>query len=295
MERFAHKARERNPLPFAVPPKILALQGGLTRLGGSESQGAFSRDEEAGQSTPFDADVRQMAVQAFIDLLLAGVGLRLEVAFCEPLAVEALLDTNLSTLTLIFNSIKKTLPLVLVREVNVDRSKAEVCSARDARPGPFKDAVDEASQKEAFCKPAFSIRGGAWHARLDLEDDRCCTFVFDATDAGHSEAVYFGNCLRVLAEAARFEAVRTDLTKIGQGDIPRIPTIVAAAKALNDWEAPILSATGSFEAGFTEEKETGRGIENDADGNMPGTAGKAGATPFTKPPLEDGKTANGDL
>jgi len=106
--------------------------------------------------------------------------------------VDASLDSHHMTLRLVFNSVRKLVPLKLVRNVSIGE-------------------VEERSL------------GRMWHVQLEIEGDRFCTFVFDATEQGAREASYFGGCLHLLTEAARFEAVKKDLT-VNTGTVIPVPT-----------------------------------------------------------------------
>lgn len=128
-----------------------------------------------------DSDRSLIAVQTFMDVLVAGVGLRLFVEGCGDLEVKAMLDREGSVLQLAFNSVRKTVPLRLVRSVSLEEEKAtEGC-----------------------------------RVVLELDGDLFCTFVFAPGDVGANEASFFGGCIQMLVEAARFQAVKTELAGLG--------------------------------------------------------------------------------
>lgn len=135
-------------------------------------------------SVPPDVNVEEedtqrtlVLVRCFAEMLMTGVSLHLAVNGCDVLLVEMTLDKQLSTLKLVFNGIHKSLPLRVVRNISME----EQSSTR------------------------------TWHVRLDLEGDQFCTFVFAGSEGSAREASYFGGCLVMLVEAARFQAVKEDL------------------------------------------------------------------------------------
>lgn len=119
----------------------------------------------------------EVLLREFAKMLQAGVGLRLAVEGCGELAMKVSIDPSLATLMLTFNRVSKAVPLAQVRQVLVERLAERV------------------------------------HVRVELEEDRYCIFVFNSTDDGQQEAHFFSSCVRVLAEAARFELVKSDLRR----------------------------------------------------------------------------------
>jgi len=149
---FCQNIEERPP-PFRVPPDINVFEE--------------------------DSDRSRFAVQSFTDTLASGVSLRLFMEGCGALEVKATLDCKCSILQLAFNSVRKSVPLRLVRSVSL------------------QEAPD------------------GCHVVLELDGDLFCTFVFSPDERGAHEASFFGGCIQILVEAARFEAVKVELASLG--------------------------------------------------------------------------------
>eukprot|EP00404_Azadinium_spinosum_P062376 CAMPEP_0180717170 /NCGR_PEP_ID=MMETSP1038_2-20121128/13833_1 /TAXON_ID=632150 /ORGANISM="Azadinium spinosum, Strain 3D9" /LENGTH=270 /DNA_ID=CAMNT_0022749625 /DNA_START=48 /DNA_END=857 /DNA_ORIENTATION=- len=114
-------------------------------------------------------------VRHFADTLLFGVMVHVSVEGCGVLLVEAGLDQKLKTLRLVFNKVRKLVPLRLVRCISVG------------------EVTESGSQ--------------SWRVLLELEGNCCCIFVF----GGEREASYFGGCLHIIAEDARLKAAKKGL------------------------------------------------------------------------------------
>mmetsp|Transcript_139241 Transcript_139241/g.445065 ORF Transcript_139241/g.445065 Transcript_139241/m.445065 type:complete len:297 (+) Transcript_139241:97-987(+) len=126
-----------------------------------------------------DGDKSRQALEHFMHTLADGVGLRLLLEGCGALHVKGSLDCETWVLRLAFNSIEKKVPLQRVRNVSLQ----EVASAS--------------------------------HVVLELEGEFYCTFVFCADARGAREASFFGGCLQMLVEGARFDAVKAELNSLG--------------------------------------------------------------------------------
>lgn len=125
-----------------------------------------------------------VAVRAFSELLIGGVIVCLHVDGCGALDVEARLDSRLSTLSLAFNGVEKHVPLTLIQQVSVDR------------PGPQPEETGGETDAEQ-----------TWLVHVQVQGGRSCAFIFEGSAAGYHEACYFGDCLRMLADGARFSQV----------------------------------------------------------------------------------------
>lgn len=171
---------------FSVPPDV-----DVNRMLQAETVSPrLAKAEDAAQSPG-------NAVQIFADALTSGVTIRLAINGVDTesnrlsiLDVETRLNKNLTALSVAFNDVRKTVPLASIRQVCMDK-------------------VPQAPQEVA------SMGKVQWYVRLELEPDGYCIFVFDGTEKGSIDGTYFGTCIKALAEAARFEAVKIDLATLG--------------------------------------------------------------------------------
>eukprot|EP00933_Yihiella_yeosuensis_P007456 TRINITY_DN112505_c0_g1_i1.p1 TRINITY_DN112505_c0_g1~~TRINITY_DN112505_c0_g1_i1.p1 ORF type:complete len:306 (+),score=48.80 TRINITY_DN112505_c0_g1_i1:51-968(+) len=146
-----------------------------------------------------DHEKSKVAVRCFIACMLQGVRLHLCIEGLDPLDVDASLDSQCSQLLLTFNGVEKMIPLAEVRDIQVQP--------------PAKAKVLEEN----------------YEVRLQLEDGHFCTFTFPRGAESKLEAVFFSSCLRVLCEAARFEAVRTELSQGSNISLASPPQEVSSA------------------------------------------------------------------
>ncbi|CAE7710635.1 unnamed protein product, partial [Symbiodinium pilosum] len=125
-------------------------------------------------------------MQVFVEQMFSGVRLILSLDGIG-LDVEAKLDQAWEILTLVFNGVEKTILLGGIRHVSVYKNS-----------GPLRrlEQLDSSGDPTPF-----------WAVRLELQDDRFCEFSFSS----QSDARYFGSCLQLLIEAARFKDVKRDL------------------------------------------------------------------------------------
>lgn len=179
-----------------------------------------------------DADSR---LQFFTDALVAGVELRLLVDGVGELPIKTSLDRHLTTLALEFNSVRKDLPLKQIRQVCTSRTEeAPPCHAKPSSGG---HAFEGSAKRPGTAR-------GVWLARLELDDDRFCSFSFDGTDQGLLEADMFCVCIRTLVEIARFEQAKLDLQELAQ----QVAVQKAALEVDAAPEGPELGTSGREEA-----------------------------------------------
>lgn len=228
----ARTRRNRSFPTFKVPESIVE---GLRR---GDTAGGLAGPQDGRRAVDCQDAAVQEAVQSFAQTLLAGVKLKLVMDGVGALAVEASLDSELKVILLEFNGVEKKVSLPEVRAVLVEKM-LEVA-----------DGVESET--------------GTWQVRLDLQDGRFVAFEFGSAskafaplqEAGRVEADYFSGCLRILAEAAKFQAVRAELnlgrlTLVGGGsaDASAAPTFRAhAAQAEERPEAAQASLPGGLDA-----------------------------------------------
>jgi len=136
------------------------------------------------------------AVRTFTSIMQDGTFLRIAIEGMDDLPVEATMSEKMDELELAFNGVKKKLSMKMVRSVSLN-------------PVPFSATSSPLSPKVAQSRKASDY--ATWQVHLELEDNSFCVFAFAGTDVGMEEASFFGSCMLILAEGARFEAVRLDL------------------------------------------------------------------------------------
>jgi len=120
--------------------------------------------------------LQEELMNVFLASMKEGVGLSMLFDCLGILVLEVrLLAAPSESLQLIFNGVRRCIPLCDVQEVHVQRA------------GRGSDS-------------------GAWLVDLELIKEGVCTFVFNGSEEGQRESHYFGGCLRALVYGARNRA-----------------------------------------------------------------------------------------
>jgi len=211
--------------PLGPPPPPADDEDGAAaqqELDGEARPQKRPQQEEEGPAT---SGGLQELMNVFLASMKEGVGLSMLFDCLGILVLEVrLLAAPTESLQLIFNGVRRCIPLCDVQEVRVQR---------------------------AYQGGASGSGGGAWLVDLELVKEGACTFVFNGNEEGQRESHYFGGCLRTLVHGVRMRASEGAYLRPGSSG-------QRARRELGGMQAPIMMQVNSKLTGDA----SSTGVEN---------------------------------
>eukprot|EP00928_Gymnodinium_smaydae_P041278 TRINITY_DN27943_c0_g1_i2.p1 TRINITY_DN27943_c0_g1~~TRINITY_DN27943_c0_g1_i2.p1 ORF type:complete len:472 (-),score=138.41 TRINITY_DN27943_c0_g1_i2:10-1425(-) len=204
-----------------------AIAGAMASRPGGAAAGSkpvFAVPAHVAESLRRGDGCNEVVMQAFVELLTAGVNCMLFVEGLGMLPVDVMLDEAYGTLRLSYNGVQKAIQLTEVSQVIVDKLGA--------------------------------LDGRCWFARLDMNRGRFCLFAFSSCARGEMEAEFFGSGARVLVQAAHFQTTKAKLDALGP--------VPVGSSAVDTAAAPVEAGAAGGGCGANAEDGAPAGSERSA-------------------------------